>query len=228
MCVSEIYIYSYIIVSFLFSWCRRLTDLCSMCESNSTVLHVCFAALWPSTLPLINGIILWQWRPTLTLTAWKLLSQALYFSWTRESGWSWRQMGWMKKWSIWWLTPAGPPISLYQMEAWDMTSSWKGLGNKDLIVTKTFFVVAGCSVIYLLLLLSSCPNPADSTVKMVNNGLGVSNYFSFNMFQFAGKTGDVYLHCKLELCVRQDNNCEPVCIVPIHSHKYPKKQPKKK
>lgn len=42
------------------------------------------------------------------------------------------------------------------------------------------------------------------------NGLGLSNVFSFNMFEFAGKSNDVYLHCKLELCSTQSKSCAPV------------------
>ncbi|XP_040913273.1 uncharacterized protein LOC121194439 [Toxotes jaculatrix] len=61
------------------------------------------------------------------------------------------------------------------------------------------------------LIVKGCPNPADKTVKVGANGLGTSNYFSFNMFQFSGKTGDVYLHCKLNLCVRKNNTCAPSC-----------------
>lgn len=30
------------------------------------------------------------------------------------------------------------------------------------------------------------------------------------MFQFSGKTGDVYLHCKLKLCLKENNSCAPV------------------
>ncbi|XP_022596536.1 uncharacterized protein LOC111218484 [Seriola dumerili] len=61
------------------------------------------------------------------------------------------------------------------------------------------------------LIIKGCPNPADQTVKVEGNGLGTSNYFSFNTFQFSGKTGDVYLHCRVELCVRQGNTCTPTC-----------------
>lgn len=61
------------------------------------------------------------------------------------------------------------------------------------------------------LVIAGCSNPADQTVKVVNNGLGTSNYFSFSMFQFSGKTGDVYLHCKLNLCVKKNNTCKPSC-----------------
>ncbi|XP_039461615.1 pancreatic secretory granule membrane major glycoprotein GP2-like [Oreochromis aureus] len=60
------------------------------------------------------------------------------------------------------------------------------------------------------LIINGCANPADQTVQVEENGLGTSNYFSFNMFQFTGGSGDVYLHCKLHLCPKQ-NNCVPTC-----------------
>uniref|UniRef100_A0A8D0CQ78 ZP domain-containing protein n=1 Tax=Sander lucioperca TaxID=283035 RepID=A0A8D0CQ78_SANLU len=60
------------------------------------------------------------------------------------------------------------------------------------------------------LIIKGCPNPADQTVKVEGNGLGMSNNFSFNTFQFYGQTGDVYLHCRLELCATQSNACAPV------------------
>lgn len=62
------------------------------------------------------------------------------------------------------------------------------------------------------LIVKGCSNPSDQTVKVEANGLGTSNYFSFNMFQFSGKSGDVYLHCKLNLCVKKKNStCAPSC-----------------
>nr|XP_054590338.1 uncharacterized protein LOC107396477 [Nothobranchius furzeri] len=61
------------------------------------------------------------------------------------------------------------------------------------------------------LILNSCPNVADQTVTMQGNGQGTSNYFSFNMFQFSGSSGEIYLHCKLQLCVKQESSCIPVC-----------------
>ncbi|KAL4008072.1 hypothetical protein ACER0C_001924 [Sarotherodon galilaeus] len=60
------------------------------------------------------------------------------------------------------------------------------------------------------LIINGCANPADQTVQVKENGLGTSNYFSFNMFQFTGSSGEVYLHCKLHLCPKQ-NNCVPTC-----------------
>ncbi|KAL3055977.1 hypothetical protein OYC64_018643 [Pagothenia borchgrevinki] len=61
------------------------------------------------------------------------------------------------------------------------------------------------------LITNGCANPADQTVKVEGNGLGTSNLFSFNSFQFTGSSADVYLHCKLELCVTQSNACAPIC-----------------
>ncbi|XP_071378989.1 uncharacterized protein [Centroberyx affinis] len=61
------------------------------------------------------------------------------------------------------------------------------------------------------LITSGCANTADGTVVVVGNGVGTSSYFSFNMFQFSGKAGDVYLHCQLKLCVKKGNTCVPVC-----------------
>ncbi|XP_067460350.1 alpha-tectorin-like [Thunnus thynnus] len=61
------------------------------------------------------------------------------------------------------------------------------------------------------LIIKGCPNPADQTVKVEGNGVGTSNRFSFNTFQFSGKNGSIYLHCRLELCVRQGDTCAPRC-----------------
>uniref|UniRef100_A0A3Q1IRN5 ZP domain-containing protein n=1 Tax=Anabas testudineus TaxID=64144 RepID=A0A3Q1IRN5_ANATE len=61
------------------------------------------------------------------------------------------------------------------------------------------------------LIVNGCPNPDDNTVRVHHNGEGTSNYFSFNMFQFAGTPGDIYLHCKLELCITEHNHCAVDC-----------------
>uniref|UniRef100_A0A8C4DQS5 Alpha-tectorin n=1 Tax=Dicentrarchus labrax TaxID=13489 RepID=A0A8C4DQS5_DICLA len=61
------------------------------------------------------------------------------------------------------------------------------------------------------LIKKGCANSADQTVKVERNGQGTSSYFSFNMFQFSGNSTDLYLHCKLDLCVTQNNTCNPVC-----------------
>ncbi|XP_039461417.1 alpha-tectorin-like [Oreochromis aureus] len=69
------------------------------------------------------------------------------------------------------------------------------------------------------LIINGCANPADQTVQVVGNGLGTSNYFSFNMFEFTGGSGDVYLHCKLHVCPKQ-NNCVPTCPGAAHRRRY--------
>ncbi|XP_015257712.1 PREDICTED: alpha-tectorin-like [Cyprinodon variegatus] len=61
------------------------------------------------------------------------------------------------------------------------------------------------------LIKNGCANPADPTVTVEGNGEGTSSYFSFNMFQFSGKSGNIYLHCKLQLCIKQGNSCIPKC-----------------
>uniref|UniRef100_A0A3P8TQW2 ZP domain-containing protein n=1 Tax=Amphiprion percula TaxID=161767 RepID=A0A3P8TQW2_AMPPE len=61
------------------------------------------------------------------------------------------------------------------------------------------------------LISNGCADSGDQTVKVMGNGLGTSNSFSFNMFQFSGSSTDVYLHCKLELCVKSSKSCEPTC-----------------
>ena len=58
--------------------------------------------------------------------------------------------------------------------------------------------------------MNSCPNPGDAAVRVEGNGLGTSNFFSFNMFEFSESSGDVYLHCKLLLCFKQEKSCVPV------------------
>ncbi|XP_057712394.1 uncharacterized protein LOC130929305 [Corythoichthys intestinalis] len=58
------------------------------------------------------------------------------------------------------------------------------------------------------LIIDGCPNPEDGTVETHNNGLGKSNYFSFQMFQFLNSTS-FYLHCDVDLCYK--SQCEPTC-----------------
>lgn len=60
------------------------------------------------------------------------------------------------------------------------------------------------------LFLSRCPNKADQTVMVEGNGLGTSNVFSFNAFEFSGETSAIYLHCKVELCPKEGKSCAPV------------------
>ncbi|XP_047242797.1 alpha-tectorin-like isoform X1 [Girardinichthys multiradiatus] len=61
------------------------------------------------------------------------------------------------------------------------------------------------------LIKNGCPNSEDQTVTVEGNGEGTSNYFSFNMFQFTGSSAELYLHCKLQLCVKQENSCVKNC-----------------
>uniref|UniRef100_A0A8C7XVY8 ZP domain-containing protein n=1 Tax=Oryzias sinensis TaxID=183150 RepID=A0A8C7XVY8_9TELE len=60
------------------------------------------------------------------------------------------------------------------------------------------------------LIKNSCPNPDDETIKVMGNGQGTSNYFCFNTFQFSGRNSEVFLHCKVELCIKQGDNCVQV------------------
>ncbi|PWA22190.1 hypothetical protein CCH79_00020901, partial [Gambusia affinis] len=61
------------------------------------------------------------------------------------------------------------------------------------------------------LIKNGCPNPEDQTVSVEGNGGGTSNSFSFNMFQFSGSSAQLYLHCKLQLCIKQENTCVKTC-----------------
>ncbi|XP_037542385.1 alpha-tectorin-like [Nematolebias whitei] len=68
---------------------------------------------------------------------------------------------------------------------------------------------ASASLKYYLII-DGCPNPTDPTVRVERNGVGTSSGFSFNMFEFTGGSDEIYLHCKLHLCVKQGNSCIPV------------------
>uniref|UniRef100_G3PQ51 ZP domain-containing protein n=1 Tax=Gasterosteus aculeatus aculeatus TaxID=481459 RepID=G3PQ51_GASAC len=61
------------------------------------------------------------------------------------------------------------------------------------------------------LVIAGCPNKADQTVMVEGNGLGTSNVFSFNAFEFSGETSAIYLHCKVELCPKEGKSCAPTC-----------------
>ncbi|XP_023806936.1 alpha-tectorin-like [Oryzias latipes] len=61
------------------------------------------------------------------------------------------------------------------------------------------------------LIKNSCPNPDDETIRVIGNGQGTSNYFCFNTFQFSGRNSEVFLHCKVELCIKQGDNCVQRC-----------------
>ncbi|XP_041841999.1 uncharacterized protein LOC121640352 [Melanotaenia boesemani] len=62
------------------------------------------------------------------------------------------------------------------------------------------------------LIYNSCANPNDTTVSVETNGEDVFSTFSFNMFQFVGCSGDIYIHCKIRLCVLEGPGaCVPDC-----------------
>ncbi|XP_017259416.1 uromodulin-like, partial [Kryptolebias marmoratus] len=54
--------------------------------------------------------------------------------------------------------------------------------------------------------------PVDPTVMIRGNGKAVFNTFGFKMFEFVGGSDQIYLHCKVRLCVKtSNNNCVPAC-----------------
>ncbi|KAI5618059.1 hypothetical protein C0J50_22648, partial [Silurus asotus] len=57
------------------------------------------------------------------------------------------------------------------------------------------------------LIIKSCPNPADGTVAVLQNGVSTSSRFSFRMFTFTGLSNIIYLHCQVHLCLRDSGNC---------------------
>ncbi|XP_054642713.1 alpha-tectorin-like [Dunckerocampus dactyliophorus] len=61
------------------------------------------------------------------------------------------------------------------------------------------------------LISNGCASPVEPSVNVMDNGVGVSNGFSFNMFHFTGGRYEVYLHCNLELCPNQSGDCQPSC-----------------
>lgn len=74
------------------------------------------------------------------------------------------------------------------------------------------------------LIIKGCPNPADQTVKVRDNGVGTSNRFSYSTFRFSGQSDNIYLHCRVKLCVTQGNACVPNCS---HGARRRRSQPSK-
>nr|XP_057937853.1 alpha-tectorin-like isoform X2 [Doryrhamphus excisus] len=64
------------------------------------------------------------------------------------------------------------------------------------------------------LVYDGCPSTVEPSVKVMKNGVGVSTSFSFNMFHFTGGSYEVYLHCKVQLCPNQSQDCQPSCTGP--------------
>lgn len=181
--------------------------------------HLWITALWSSTFLLVNGNTTWPWRPTPAVTAQNPLILLQTLTWIRDSGYSWKHMDWKKTGWLWWLTLAGQQISLHQLEAKSTTSLSMGeTGSVKCRLNVSMLLLANYWH-FGFMFLSSCPNPKDPTVKVEGNGLGISNLFSFNTFQFTGSNGNVFLHCKVELCVKHGDNCVPVCIVYEYSNK---------
>ncbi|XP_068162266.1 alpha-tectorin-like [Antennarius striatus] len=63
------------------------------------------------------------------------------------------------------------------------------------------------------LIIAGCPNSEDGTVQLEKNGVSTVAHFSFRMFTFNDYT-EIYLHCKVHLCVLSNNDC------PVHCHDF--------
>ncbi|MCJ8738162.1 hypothetical protein PDJAM_G00032310 [Pangasius djambal] len=61
------------------------------------------------------------------------------------------------------------------------------------------------------LIINECPNPADGTVVVMQNGVSTSSRFSFRMFTFTSFNSNIYLHCQVHLCLLSSGNCAPSC-----------------
>ncbi|XP_066520057.1 uncharacterized protein [Hoplias malabaricus] len=61
------------------------------------------------------------------------------------------------------------------------------------------------------LVTNGCPNPQDGTVQVLQNGVSLSDYFSFRMFTFTGLSNSFNLHCQVHLCLRNGGQCALPC-----------------
>ncbi|KAE8284015.1 IgGFc-binding protein Fcgamma-binding protein antigen [Larimichthys crocea] len=66
------------------------------------------------------------------------------------------------------------------------------------------------------LITTECPNPADGTVEVVQNGISTVARFSFRMFTFTNFSS-IYLHCQVHLCLLRHSNCSAHCYPGIHT-----------
>ncbi|XP_073671190.1 uncharacterized protein [Paramisgurnus dabryanus] len=66
------------------------------------------------------------------------------------------------------------------------------------------------------LITEECPNPHDKTAKLLQNGVSTSSRFSSRMFVFTADSKQVYLHCKVHLCLRTNNDCSAHCYPGHH------------
>ncbi|KAM8960466.1 uromodulin-like [Pelodytes ibericus] len=58
----------------------------------------------------------------------------------------------------------------------------------------------------------SCPNPADGTIHVYENGESSRGRFSVKMFKFIGDYSRVYMHCEIHLCYKLNGpSCTPTC-----------------
>ncbi|KAJ6659763.1 hypothetical protein lerEdw1_018479 [Lerista edwardsae] len=58
---------------------------------------------------------------------------------------------------------------------------------------------------------NSCPNPADSTITVPENGVSARGQFSLQVFKFVGNYPLLYLHCDIQLCDNSTQDCQPDC-----------------
>ncbi|XP_066522553.1 uncharacterized protein [Hoplias malabaricus] len=61
------------------------------------------------------------------------------------------------------------------------------------------------------LVTNGCPNPQDGTVQVLQNGVSLSDHFSFRMFTFTGLSNSFSLHCQVHLCLRNGGQCALPC-----------------
>ncbi|XP_066520056.1 pancreatic secretory granule membrane major glycoprotein GP2-like [Hoplias malabaricus] len=61
------------------------------------------------------------------------------------------------------------------------------------------------------LVTNECPNPLDGTVQVLQNGISLSDCFSFRMFTFTRISSSFYLHCEVHLCLRNGGQCALSC-----------------
>ncbi|XP_049329888.1 alpha-tectorin-like isoform X9 [Astyanax mexicanus] len=66
------------------------------------------------------------------------------------------------------------------------------------------------------LITNRCPNPEDTTVEVLQNGVSTTGRFSFRMFAFNGDYQKVFLHCSIHLCILEGNNCAARCFPGFH------------
>ncbi|XP_065327650.1 alpha-tectorin-like [Pelmatolapia mariae] len=66
------------------------------------------------------------------------------------------------------------------------------------------------------LITTQCPNPADGTVELLQNGVSTVARFSFRMFTFTN-VSCIYLHCQVHLCLLRHNYCTAHCYPVYHA-----------